>query len=99
MAAVLVVAGLAFAAIVFLFAMVGLVLKLAFRLIFFPLFLLKWIVMGLVMLVVGLVLALVALVLTFVFGVLLSIPLLPFLAVAAILWVFLVRANRGAAVV
>ena len=79
--------------------MVGLVLKLAFRLILFPLFLLKWIVMAVVMLVVGPVVALVGLALTVVFGVLLSIPLLPVLALAAILWFVLVRANRRPAVV
>jgi hypothetical protein len=98
MAAVLVFAGLALAAMVFFFATIGLLVKLAFRLIFFPLFLLKWIVMGLVMIVVGPVLALIAIVLTFVFGVLLSIPLLPLLAVGALLWMLLVRANRPAAV-
>jgi hypothetical protein len=93
-AAVLLVTGLAITAAVFLVALIGLVLKLIFRLIFFPLFLLKWIVTGLVMLVVAPVIAIVGIVLSFVFALLVSIPLLPVLFVGALLWMLLVKANR-----
>jgi hypothetical protein len=49
------------------------------------------------MIVVAPMLALVGLVLTLVFGVLVSIPLVPLLAAGAILWMLLVSANRRAA--
>ena len=105
MAALLVLAGLALAAVVFFAAAIGLLLKLVFRLIFFPLFLLKAIVSALAMFIVIPVLALVGIVIAFAFGVvavvfgaLFSIPLLPVLGLAALLWVFLVKANRTSAV-
>ena len=99
MAAVLVFAGLALAALVFLGALLGLVLKLAFKIIFFPLLLLKWLVTGVVLLVVGPILLGVGLVLAIVFGVVISIPLLPFLFVAALVWMLVAKSNRRPAVV
>jgi|EndMetStandDraft_8_1072994.scaffolds.fasta_scaffold2307221_1 hypothetical protein len=97
MAAVLVFAGLALAAIVFLTMLVGLVFQIALRILLFPIFLLKWVITGVVMLIVGPVLALVGIVLTVVFGVLLAVPLLPLIALGAIVWL-IVRANRSPAV-
>ena len=97
MAAVLVFAGLALSAIIFLAVLVGLVFSIAFRILLFPLFLLKWVITGVVMLIVGPVLALVGIVLAVVFGVLLAVPLLPLIAVGAIVWL-IVRANRSPAV-
>jgi hypothetical protein len=88
MGAVLVFAGLAVAAVAMLtvFALVSVVLKLALRIILFPLFLLKFVVMGIVMLIVGPVLLLVVVA-----------PLLPFAALAAVVWL-IVKATRRPAV-
>jgi hypothetical protein len=97
MAAFLVFAGLTLAAIVFTFTVFALLLKVAIRILLFPLFLLKWIITGLVMIVVGPILALVGVLLAMVFLVVLAVPLLPFLALAAIVWL-LVRSTRPAAV-
>ena len=97
MAAVLVLAGLALSAIVFLAVLVGLVFQIAFRILLFPLFLLKWVITGVVMLIVGPILALVGIVLAVVFGVLLAVPLLPLIALGAIVWL-IVKANRSPAV-
>jgi hypothetical protein len=95
MAAVLLLAGLAFAAMVVALTFVGLLFKIAIRLIRFPLFLLKWIVTGLVMVIVGPVLAVVGLLLAIVFCFVLAVPLLPLLALAGIVWL-LVRSSRPA---
>jgi hypothetical protein len=94
-----VLAGLAFTAVavMMLFAVVGLALKLAFRLILLPLLLVKWLVMGVVMLVVGPILFVVGAVAAIAFGLALFVPLLPLFAVAAIVWL-IVRANRQPAV-
>ena len=82
--AFLLLAGFAFTAVVVVltFALVAVVFKIAIRLILLPLLLLKWIVIGVMLAVVGLVLML---------------PLLPILAVGAIVWM-LVKANRRPAV-
>jgi hypothetical protein len=98
MAAVLVLAGLALASIVFLAVLVGLVFQVAIRILLFPLFLLKWLITGVVMLIVGPVLALVGIVLAVVFGVLVAVPLLPLVGLGAIVWL-LVRSNRAPAAV
>ena len=98
MAAVVLFAGMALAAVVFTFTLAAVLLKLAIRLVFFPLFLLKWIVTGLVMVIVGPILALVAIVLAVVFAFVLAVPLLPLVALATIVWL-LVRASRRPAVV
>jgi hypothetical protein len=98
MAAVLVFAGLALGAIVFSLTLLAVLLKLAIRILLFPLFLLKWIVAGLVMIVVGPVLAIVGLVLAFVFAVLLAVPLLPLVALGAIVWLLVRSPQRPAAV-
>jgi hypothetical protein len=95
MGAVLVLAGLAFTAVAVLMvlAAVGLLFKIVFRLVLLPLLLLKWILMGVVMLVVGPVLFVVGLVAAFA----MLIPLLPFVALGAIVWL-LVRGSRRPAV-
>ena len=98
MAAVLVLAGLALSATVFIVVLLGLVFQVAIRILLFPLFLLKWIVTGLVMLVVGPVLALVGIVLAIVFAALVAVPLLPLVVLGMFVWL-LVRANRRPAVV
>ncbi len=92
-------AGLAFTAVAVLltFAAVAVFFKIALRLILLPLLLLKWIVMGVVMLVFGPILFVVGLVAVLVVGLALAVPLLPFLALGAILWL-LVRASRRPAV-
>jgi hypothetical protein len=97
MAAVLVFAGLALAALIFLATLVGLVFQVAIRILLLPLFLLKWLITGVVMLVVGPILALVGIVLAVVFGVLVAVPLLPFVALGAIVWL-IVKSNRPPAV-
>ena len=95
MGAVVVLAGLAFTAVavLVLFAAVAVFFKIVFRLVLLPLLLLKWIVMGVVMLVVGPVLFVVGLVAAFA----MMIPLLPFVALGAIVWL-LVRGSRRPAV-
>jgi hypothetical protein len=95
MGAVVVLAGLAFTAVAVLmvFAAVAVFFKIVFRLVLLPLLLLKWIVMGVVMLVVGPVLFVVGLVAAFA----MLIPLLPFVALGAIVWL-LVRGSRRPAV-
>ena len=90
MAAFVVFAGVA---CVFAVAFLALLLKLAIRIILFPLFLLKLIVTGVVMLVVGPVLAVVGFALALVVALLLAVPLLPLLALGAIVWL-LVRPPR-----
>ena len=89
-AAALVLAGLMFAA--------AIVLKAAIRLIFFPLLLIKWIVTALVMVVVGPILAMVGAILALVFALVFALPLLPLVALAAIVCL-IVKASRRPAVV
>jgi|SRR5690242_13931259 hypothetical protein len=98
MAAVLVFAALMFAAAVFAVGVLGLLFKLAIRVILFPLFLIKWIITALVMIVVGPVLAVVGLVLAVIFACLLAVPLVPLLVLGGLLWL-LVRSPRRPAVV
>jgi hypothetical protein len=98
MAAVVVFAGLALGAVVFTFTLFALLLKLAIRVILFPLFLIKWIVTGVVMVVVGPILAFVGVLLALVFAFVVAVPLLPLVALATIVWL-LVRASRRPAVV
>ncbi|HTM25823.1 MAG TPA: hypothetical protein VL225_11555 [Vicinamibacterales bacterium] len=91
----IVLAGLAVAAVaVFvMLALVGLVVRMALRLVLLPLLLIKWIVIGIVMLVVGPILLLIGLAGFLAVALGLALPLLPLIAVAALIW-FLVRANR-----
>jgi len=93
--AFLVLAGLAFTAVTMMvvLAAIGLFVKMAIRLILLPLLLVKWLVMGLVMLIVGPILFVVGLVAAMAVGLALFIPLLPFLALAAIVYTIF-RANR-----
>ena len=73
------------------------VLKMILRLVLLPLLLVKFLVMGLLMLIVGPIMAVVG---PFVIGVLaiaFALPLLPLLAVVALVW-FLSRSNRRPAV-
>jgi len=80
-------------------ALFGILLKVAVRLLLLPLLLVKWIVMGLVMLIVGPILLVVGVFVFLATGVALAVPLLPLLALAAILWMVFAKANRRAAVV
>jgi hypothetical protein len=91
----IVLAGLAVAAVaVFvMLALVGLVVRTALRLVLLPLLLIKWIVIGIVMLVVGPILLLIGVAGFLAVALGLALPLLPLIAVAALIW-FLVRANR-----
>jgi hypothetical protein len=99
MGAAVVLAGLAFTAIAVLsvFAAVAVFFKIVLRLILVPLLLIKFIVMGLLMLVVGPLLFVVGLAIALVVGLVLAVPLLPFVAVGAIVWL-LVRGSRRPAV-
>jgi hypothetical protein len=85
------------AALLFTFAAVAILFKILIRVILLPLLLVKWIVMGVVMLVVGPILFVVGLVAFVVTAVAVAIPLLPFAAAAALVWL-LVRATRRPAV-
>jgi hypothetical protein len=98
MAGLVLLAGLAVAAFAFTFTLAALLLKLLIRLVLFPLFLLKWIVTGVVMVVVGPVLALVGILLALVFAFVLAVPLLPLIALGALVWL-VVRGTRRPAVV
>ena len=97
--AVLALTGLAVAALVVMatvFAM-GLVFKTILKLVLLPLLLVKWAVMGILMLVVGPILFVAGLIAFLAVSLVLAVPLLPFLAVGAVVWL-LVRSSRSAAV-
>ncbi len=93
MGAVVVLAGLAFAAVAVLltFMAVAVFFKIVFKLILLPLLLLKWIVTGIVLLVVGPILFAAGIVAV----VAMVIPLFPFLVLGGIVWL-LVRSSRPA---
>ena len=93
MGAVVVLAGLAFAAVAVLltFMAVAVFFKIVFKLILLPLLLIKWIVTGIVLLVVGPILFAAGIVAV----VAMVIPLLPFLVLGGIVWL-LVRSTRPA---
>jgi len=93
MGAVVVLAGLAFAAVAVLltFMAVAVLFKIVFKLILLPLLLLKWIVTGIVLLVVGPILFVAGIVAV----VAMVIPLFPFLVLGGIVWL-LVRSSRPA---
>jgi hypothetical protein len=88
------------AAVAFVFlALFGILFKLAVRLLLLPLLLVKWIVMGVVLLIVGPILLVVGVFVFVATGVALAVPLLPLLALAAILWLVFAKANRRPAVI
>ena len=93
MGAVVVLAGLAFAAVAVLliFTVVAVFFKIAFKLILLPLLLLKWIVTGIVLMVVGPILFIAGIVAVFA----MMVPLLPFLVLGGIVWL-LVKSTRPA---
>jgi hypothetical protein len=95
MAALVVLAGLAFTAmLVFLaLAVVGLVLRTAIRIVLFPLFLIKWLVTGMVMLVVGPILLVVGAIAFVAVALAMALPLLPIVAIGAVIWL-LVKSSR-----
>ena len=95
MSAILAAAGLAFTVVAILVtvAVIGFFVKLTLKLLLLPLLLIKWLVMSIVMLVVGPILFVAGVILAVVFGLVLAVPLLPFLAVGALVW-FLVRGGR-----
>jgi hypothetical protein len=88
MGAVVVLAGLAFAAVAVLFTVtaVAVLFKILLRIVLLPLLLLKFIVMGTVMLVVGPILFVVGLVAALTVGLAVAVPLLPFVALGALVW-------------
>jgi hypothetical protein len=99
MEAVLALAGLAFAAvavIVVLFT-VGLVLKTILKFVLLPLLLIKWVVMAILALIVGPIVFVAGLIGAFAVGLVLALPLLPFVAVGVIVWL-IVRSSQRAAV-
>ena len=73
-------------------------LKLVLRLVLLPLLLLKFVVLGVLFTIVGPVLFVVGLIVTCILAVAVMAPLLPFLAVAFLVWV-LVRRDRSTALV
>src|SRR3954469_11618095 len=97
MAAVLVVAGLVIAAVVFPFALLAILFNVAIRLVLFPLFLIKWIVAALLMVVVGPILAIVGVVVALVCAFALSLPLVPLMVLGGIVWL-IAKSNRRPAV-
>ena len=99
MEAVLALAGLAFAAvavIVVLFT-VGLVLKTILKFVLLPLLLIKWVVMAILALIVGPIVFVAGLIGALAVGLVLALPLLPFVAVGVIVWL-IVRSSERAAV-
>jgi hypothetical protein len=94
---VLAVLAMAAVAVFMVVALLGLVLRTALRLVLLPLLLIKWLVVGLVMLVVGPILFLVGMAAFLALAVGLAVPLLPLLAVGALVWL-LVRGSRRPAV-
>lgn len=80
-------------------ALFGILLKVAVRLLLLPLLLVKWIVMGVVMLIVGPILLVVGLIVFAATGLALAIPLLPVLALGALLWLLFAKANRRPAAI
>ena len=77
-------------------ALFGILLRIAVRLLLLPLLLLKWIVLGVVLLVVAPILALDGAAVFLSAGLVLFVPLLPVLAVIAILWLLLKATRRPA---
>jgi hypothetical protein len=94
---VLAVLAMAAVAVFMVVALLGLVLRTALRLVLLPLLLIKWLVVGLVMLVVGPILFLVGVAAFLALAVGLAVPLLPLLAIGALVWL-LVRGSRRPAV-
>lgn len=80
-------------ALVAVFIAAGLVIKLAVRLILLPLFLLKWLIGGVVLLVLGPVLILAGLLVLAALAAAFALPFLPLFLVVALVWL-LVRATR-----
>jgi hypothetical protein len=99
MAALVVLAGLAFtAALAFVaLAVVGLVIRTAVRVVLFPLFLIKWLITGIVMLVIGPILLVVGVIACVAVVLAMALPLLPVLAIGAVIWL-LVKSSRRAVV-
>ena len=82
-------------AILVTLAVVALFVKFAVKLLLLPLLLVKWLVMSVEMLVVGPILFVVGVILTVVFGLVIAVPLLPLLGIAAVIWM-IARASRPA---
>jgi hypothetical protein len=93
--AFLVLGGLALTAVAMflVIAVAGAVIHFAVRLILLPLLLLKFIIGGIVMLVVGPIVLVIGIVAFVAAALVLAVPLLPLLALAAIAWL-IVKANR-----
>lgn len=95
---VLMIFGVLFAALLFAFAAVALVVKLAVRIILLPLLLLKWLIAGVTFLVVGPVLFILGLIACAALLFALAVPLLPLLFVVGLVWL-IVRSQRRRVVV
>ncbi len=98
MATVVVLTGLAFAAVVVLFtlAAAAILFKTLLRVVLLPLLLLKWMVMGTVMLIVGPILFVVGALAMLLAGFAVMLPLAPLLLCGAILWCLLRSTRRPA---
>ena len=86
------------AAAMFGLALFGILLRVAVRLLLLPLLIVKWIVLGVVMLIVGPILLIVGALVFLSAGLVVAVPLLPLLAVGAILWFLFVKGSRRPAV-
>jgi hypothetical protein len=97
MAAFVLLAGLAFIAVLVFFtlAVVGLVIRTAIRVVLLPLLLIKWLIAGIVMLVLGPILLVVGIVAFVAFALAVALPLLPLIALGAVIWL-LVKSSRRA---
>ena len=87
------------AAVMIGIALFGVLLRVAVRLLLLPLLIVKWIVLGIVMLIVAPILLIVGAVVFLSAGLAVAVPLLPILAVGAILWFLFVKGSRRQAVI
>jgi len=92
---ILVIGVVAFIGIAFF----GLLLRLLVKLVVLPLLLLKWLITGVVMLVVAPILLVVGVFLFVTTGLVLAVPVLPLLFVAAIVWFLIAKGTRRPAVI
>jgi len=96
MGGVFALAGLAFGGVMLALVTVGLIARAILRLVFLPLLLIKWLVMGVVMLVVGPILFVVGILVFLALSFALAVPLLPLVAIAAIVLLLLKSTRRPA---
>jgi hypothetical protein len=80
------------------FVVLAVFFKLLVRIILLPLFLLKWLLSGILLLILGPVLALVGVVLFLAVGTVVALPLLPFAAVGLVVWLLMRNSRRPAVI-